>query len=159
MTTNMNRIDWVLCLAWSLGHAILTALVGRTAVNAAVTYDSVRMTGSRAPSLDRWVGCCKVCKKGHRVDGMLARGVRSVAKGHAEDQVVISGSMLYLTADNGTNPTALSVSCCEARVKLQRVYDSHKPNRPRHECNAKCLASTGPACECKCKGANHGSRH
>lgn len=25
-----------------------------------------------------------------------------------------------------------------------------------HECNAKCVSATGPACECKCRGANHG---
>jgi len=28
-----------------------------------------------------------------------------------------------------------------------------------HVCNAKCLASTGPACECSCGGKNHGASH
>lgn len=29
----------------------------------------------------------------------------------------------------------------------------------KHECNAKCLASTGTICECSCAGKNHGSAH
>lgn len=28
-----------------------------------------------------------------------------------------------------------------------------------HECNAKCLASKGPLCECACGGANHGGKY
>lgn len=152
MTTNNTAIDWVIVLAWSLGHAILTALVGCTAVNAAVTYDSIRLDHGPHKS-HRWVGRCKTCRAGHRVDGALARGVRR----GAEDQIAISGTRCYLTAERGSNPTALFISCCGQRVKLQRVYDDAKPNKPRHECNAKCLASTGPACECKCKGANHGA--
>lgn len=144
--------DWVLCLAWSLAHAVLTALVGATAVNAAVTYGSIRIN-LNVGTANRWVGNCKTCRKAHRVDGFLARGRNVVA----DEQIVVSGNRCYRTADHGSNATVLFVSCCQARVKLQRVYDSSKPNRPRHECNAKCLASTGPACECKCKGANHGA--
>jgi hypothetical protein len=30
---------------------------------------------------------------------------------------------------------------------------------PAHECNAKCLASTGFQCECSCGGKNHGGAH
>ena len=151
----MNTVDWVICLAWSLGRAILTALVGHTAVNAAVTYDQIRLDAG-AHKAQRWIGVCKACRKAHRVDGYLASGWR---KGHGCDQIVVSGSVCYVTACHGTDATALWVPCCAARAKLSRVYDSHKPNRPRHECNAKCLASTGPACECKCKGANHGAGH
>jgi hypothetical protein len=146
-----NKVDWILCLAWSLGHAIVTALVGRTAANSAVTYDSFRI-GSGTPTAHRWVGRCKTCRKAARVDGFLATG----RAGSNREQVVISGTSAYRTADHGSSPTTLFVSCCTSRIKLQRVYDDHKPNRTRHECNAKCLASTGPACECKCKGANHG---
>lgn len=28
-----------------------------------------------------------------------------------------------------------------------------------HKCNAKCLASKGPVCECSCGGENHGSNY
>lgn len=29
----------------------------------------------------------------------------------------------------------------------------------KHVCGAKCLASTGPSCECSCGGKNHGAGH
>lgn len=29
----------------------------------------------------------------------------------------------------------------------------------KHECNAKCLASKGPSCECSCAGRNHGKSY
>ena len=29
----------------------------------------------------------------------------------------------------------------------------------KHTCNAKCLSSHGPACECSCGGKNHGAAH
>lgn len=154
MTTNNSAVDWVVALAWSLGHAILTALVGRTAANAAVTYDTIRLD-YRAGVAQRWIGRCK-CRTAHKVDGVLARGV---LKG-AQDQIVVSGALCYRTAEHGTNPTVLFINCeCGQRAKLERVFDSHKPNRPRHECSAKCLNATGPACECKCKGSNHGASH
>lgn len=145
-------IDWALCLSWSLGHAILTALVRSTAVNAAVTYDAILLELVAAPTR-RWVGRCKACRKAYRVDGALARGRR----GGCDEQVVVSGARLYRTAEHGSNPATLFISCCDAhRVKLDRVYDDAKSG-PRHECNAKCLASTGPACECRCRGQNHGA--
>lgn len=30
---------------------------------------------------------------------------------------------------------------------------------PHHKCNAKCLASKGPSCECSCGGKNHGASY
>lgn len=152
--SNANTFDPFLCLAWSLGHALLTALVDRTAVNSTLTYDSLRLGGGTrgVQSSDRWVGRCKTCGTAHRVDGVTARG----RTGNHEEWVVIAGLRCYRTADQGSHTTALFITCCDSRVKLQRVYDSAKPGKPRHECNAKCLASTGPACECKCGGANHG---
>ena len=134
MTTNNTAVDWAIVLAWSLRHAILTALVGRTAVNAAITYDQIRLDPG-ARKAHRWVGTCKACRRAHRVVGTLASGWR---KGHGSDQIVISGTSCYVTAGHGTDATTLWVPCCAARAKLQRVYDSHKPSRPRHECIMAC---------------------
>lgn len=154
MATTNTGIDPLLCIAWSLGHAILTALVSHTAVNADITFDAILTYLSRGGGeVRRWVGRCKTCNKAHRVDGEVVRG-RERGRDY---QIVVSGTRCYLTADQGSNSTALTISCCDRRVKLGRVYDSAKPNRPRHECNAKCLGSTGPACECKCGGKNHGA--
>lgn len=71
MTTS---IDWTLALAWSLGHAILTALVDADATNARlVVYRTFRLDLS-ARTAHRWVGRCKTCRKAHRIDGFTAWG-------------------------------------------------------------------------------------
>lgn len=46
-------------------------------------------------------------------------------------------------------------SCNRARraVAVQGKFSA------RHECNARCLASTGPSCECSCGGKNHGASY
>ena len=44
MTTKLGMVDWKLSLAWSLGHAILTALVDRTAANGDVTYEAILLS-------------------------------------------------------------------------------------------------------------------
>lgn len=152
MTTKLGMVDWKLCLAWSLGHAILTALVDRTAANGDVTYEAILLSLG-AGSAHRWVGRCRGCRNAHRVDGVLAR---ARLRGR-DEMVVVSGARVYRTAEYGSNETVLYVACCEGRVKLERVYDAARAGRKRHECNAKCLASTGPACECRCRGVNHGA--
>jgi hypothetical protein len=45
--------------------------------------------------------------------------------------------------------------CGQPRV-AKPVHGVHNAN---HECNAKCLASTGFQCECSCGGKNHGAAH
>lgn len=42
---------------------------------------------------------------------------------------------------------------CGRRGVLRDVVGKYKPE---HVCNAKCMTSSGPSCECSCGGANHG---
>ena len=44
---------------------------------------------------------------------------------------------------------------CKRARKAARVAG----HTTEHKCNAKCLASKGPVCECSCGGANHGSSY
>ncbi len=30
---------------------------------------------------------------------------------------------------------------------------------PDKACNARCMGATGPACDCSCRGSNHGGKH
>lgn len=39
-----------------------------------------------------------------------------------------------------------------ARAVIGKVSD-------RHVCGARCMASTGPSCECSCGGRNHGASY
>lgn len=42
---------------------------------------------------------------------------------------------------------------CGARFRYSEIRGKLSTS---HECNAKCLASKGPNCECSCAGKNHG---
>lgn len=52
-------------------------------------------------------------------------------------------------------------NCQKGGFPVKFTEDKHKtsfhPNaKPRHECGPKCVSATGPNCECKCEGLNHG---
>jgi hypothetical protein len=42
---------------------------------------------------------------------------------------------------------------CGMYLRGDRIVGKHSDKR---ECGAKCTGATGPACECKCSGENHG---
>ena len=48
---------------------------------------------------------------------------------------------------------------CRKCSKARRANMVKGKFSAKHECNAKCLASTGPTCECSCGGRNHGASH
>jgi hypothetical protein len=48
---------------------------------------------------------------------------------------------------------------CRKCNKARRAGSVKGKYSARHECNAKCLASTGTACECSCGGKNHGASY
>jgi hypothetical protein len=48
------------------------------------------------------------------------------------------------------------VDCaCGQKVSLRRVEGKVS----KHECDDRCMSSTGFKCECKCGGKNHGASH
>jgi hypothetical protein len=111
-------------------------------------------TQQAAPAPVRFVGKCKACKKAHRIEGAMVRSSRT-------DRATVAG--VDVSFWNGA--WQASLECCPGpygqprRVLLRKVYDALGPNAgdaERHECGARCLSSTGPSCECKCRGRNHG---
>lgn len=47
---------------------------------------------------------------------------------------------------------------CGLKIKSRSIVDyATGREETRHECGPKCMAATGPNCECRCKGANHGA--
>lgn len=46
-------------------------------------------------------------------------------------------------------------SCGEQAVKGTTVRGTYSDK----ECDARCESATGPSCECRCKGENHGAGH
>lgn len=49
----------------------------------------------------------------------------------------------------------LHVACGDHRAALRLVHEGRKASK--HECGARCTSATGPQCDCRCRGANHGS--
>lgn len=50
----------------------------------------------------------------------------------------------------------IKVQCeCGQWVKVSRVIAGRDSKK---ECNARCTGAVGPACDCKCRGENHGGR-
>lgn len=43
-----------------------------------------------------------------------------------------------------------------SRVDFRRGRFTFNPDKV---CNSKCMGATGPACDCSCRGANHGGKH
>lgn len=120
------------------------------------TVVAVAVTGAsnRPAFLGNLVGRCKACKRGHCApDAVRSQLTVHAPKYHRRPQVwdgAISGDRLFVMGPSG----AYLADCpCGQRVGLHAVVGKFSPV---HECNAKCLNATGPACECSCKGRNHG---
>ena len=100
------------------------------------------------------VGRCKKCRAGACVRNAvqcLATYQDRNGNTHRDDVAVADGAVLVGSIKGG-----FLLPCeCGARINVARVAGkvSH------HVCNAKCMSSTGPACECSCGGKNHGSAH
>ena len=123
--------------------------------NTDVVYDRVR----ESPGLGRhrWIGRCKRCGASHQLGGGLGDASGMLRGKCVHHGVAISDEGgVFMLGDQGSNPTVVPVRCGDHWCKLDRVFDSHRPNRKRTECGARCLQATGPACDCKCKGENHG---
>lgn len=90
----------------------------------------------------RYFSKCRACKKAHVRDFLTLGGNRL--------PIVVS----FQGWDSIWNATLL----CACGAPVSRNWKALKGTfSAKHECNAKCLASTGHQCECSCGGKNHGS--
>lgn len=53
----------------------------------------------------------------------------------------------------------MNALACRGCGKAKFAYAIQGKFSAKHACNARCLASTGPQCECSCGGQNHGANH
>jgi len=96
----------------------------------------------------RYIAKCKAC---NCATSTLAT---TVAAGSFVDM----GRMFYdEKGESGVygNPVIRCCKCNKARRATQVVGKFSA----KHECNAKCLASTSGKCECSCGGKNHGASY
>lgn len=112
----------------------------------------------------RWIGRCR-CGAGIKVEGEPLYD----AKGDAA--VLGSDGLLYTTRVLNTHEVVLVHHRCDAAAAGRRgddwkpwrwvfarpVVDGGKSDSKRHVCGSRCTNATGPSCDCRCRGANHGS--
>lgn len=102
----------------------------------------------------RWIGRCRSCGAGVKLDGEPLYDSKSDAA------VLGADGLLYTTRVLNTHEIVLTRHACGSAgtwVFCRPVFDGGKPDSKRHACGARCTNATGPACDCKCRGANHGS--
>jgi hypothetical protein len=104
----------------------------------------------------RWIGRCR-CGTPVKLDGVPLYDEQGNAA------VLGSDGHVYTTRVMNTHEIVLVWHRCTAaagRWALARpVFDGGKQFSKRHACGARCTNATGPACDCRCRGLNHGSGH
>jgi len=101
----------------------------------------------------RWIGRCKRCGATHKLEGRLTTAHASSPPRH--DYVIVTGDgAAYLTGAQGTDLSTVVVRCNDHWCRLCLVREGTK--KSKHECGARCTNATGPNCDCRCRGKNHG---
>ena len=102
---------------------------------------------------------CKKCKVGKRVEYAFGSQRNGFYRVDASNKPIMSG--IYIQACGGGKPTVyggdIEMGVCPSCHKMMDygVLNAHVV--PEHKCDARCMASRGPSCECSCGGANHGA--
>jgi hypothetical protein len=119
--------------------------------NKTTVYDRLSSAGLTLAGDYRFIGRCKRCGKTGKLEGVLLIGH---APGAHDYVIKDSRGLLWTTADQGTNPSKVYAPCGDHHLALHRVSEGKKASK--HECGARCTSATGPNCDCRCKGENHG---
>jgi hypothetical protein len=122
------------------------------ALNTGTAYDRID-TGSVAGLTDnRWIGRCKHCGQTHKIEGRLTT---AHAPGRHDYVIAAHDGNVYTMAAHGSDTSAVRVPCGDHTCALARVMEGTK--KSKHACGARCTNATGPNCDCRCRGANHGA--
>lgn len=109
---------------------------------------------SKTSKISRFIGKCNRCKAVHRVEGTL------VVEPRFKQTAAIGSTGKTAELWKGRWVCCVSCSCFDRSrnvntlIQLERVRAAAVNT---HECGARCRNSTGPSCECSCKGQNHGA--
>lgn len=117
-----------------------------------VTYERVGKAGRLSEQDGRWIGRCKRCGASHKLEGRVMQGWNRSDSGNSDYVIQESGTGAIYTAQS---PFEVVVPCGDHWCRVQRVTEGTKNSK--HECGARCTSATGPNCDCRCRGKNHGS--
>jgi hypothetical protein len=123
--------------------------------NTGVEYDLLTPVAEPALAGERrWVGRCKRCGRTHKLEGVMHLGRPAGRPGQREYVVVDQDDLVWTTAALGSDVSAVVGPCGDHRCTVRRVVEGSR--RSKHECGARCTSATGPNCDCRCRGQNHG---
>lgn len=115
------------------------------------TYERISSAGKLSEREHRWIGRCTACGRTHKLEGRVMLGHPGV-HGGSDYVVQTPDGRIYYTQ----TPSAVKVPCTSPHwCTVKMVFEGAKASK--HTCGAKCTNATGPSCDCRCKGANHGS--
>ena len=101
---------------------------------------------------------CKRCKVGKRVEYPIERSKGYFFRKDENGQEQPSG--VWITVCGGGQPTQyggdVEMGLCRVCRKMMTYGVLKAYLKPEHKCDARCMSSRGPLCECSCGGANHG---
>ena len=125
------------------------------ASNTGYSYDRVD-PGSVAGLVDaRWIGRCKRDGGTHKIEGRLTTAKASAPRSGVDYVIFDRLGQVWTMGANGSDTSRVVVRCGDHWVSLRRVLEGTK--KSKHECGARCTNATGPSCDCRCRGKNHGS--
>jgi hypothetical protein len=112
----------------------------------------VRSMYSLPMNSTRYIARCKKCD----------RTTSALVEGHPASPRpfdLIDVGVVHYTANGWTNCLGMIALACPGCGMARSAQAVQGKFSAKHVCNAKCMASTGPACECSCGGKNHGASH
>lgn len=102
---------------------------------------------------------CKHCKSAKRVEYPLE--MRKGIFSRIDSNGTAQPASVWIQATGGGRPTVyggdVEMGICSGCSKMMTPGLLVGRVRPEHKCDARCLASRGPVCDCSCGGKNHGN--
>lgn len=114
------------------------------------TYARIDRAGTMSDVEHRWIGRCKTCGKTQKIEGHVMLAYPGI-HGGADYVIQTTDGRVYFT----TGAAAVKVPCGDHWCVLKMVEEGTKASK--HTCGARCTSATGPNCDCRCRGKNHGS--
>jgi hypothetical protein len=95
-----------------------------------------------------WIAKCSACKTATRAESVG----QAFRLGKGEYRWGLTPGPVY------TNAGGIVIDCraCGRPRYAKQIVGRYSA---RHTCGARCMASTGPSCECSCGGKNHGASY
>ena len=97
-----------------------------------------------------WPSIVAVDVEGDPVNAM----VKAASGGYVQANRLTDPVRPYPGITEGTVHFTMDCANCNTRSAPVAIKGTYNPDR---ECNDVCMGATGPNCECRCAGANHGA--